>query len=1217
MKKGNKRILLFLVLMLLLASGLSYLGFNQVSKVSNTEEGRETQTMAMDVAVVNEDDGATFNDNEVSFGDAFVSSMDRDESHDWYVVSRGVAESGLERNTYDMMIIVPNDFSEKALSMDSDSPEQVSLNYKINASGNERVQTEAEKTASEILNDVNRRIIDVYFASIVGNLQDAQDSVGSIVERQGDHTYTYNNSVNDPLSSYTDRFSEVKNNTETSKDSFSGLEEILETFNDGLNNQDETNQSYLSAMEDHFELTEGNSNLSEDFLSKLNDFDSQLNSEDVLQQLAELEAANEAINNQFQQDENDRQTIVTNAATIQRQLDDTSEQIANLDTYLRENLDSDMRSRVGNRLSGIFEDALDGEESNLNTLFNAPDQNARESIQNQINKLPTLNTKEIERLGLSDQTVTELKNVIEVTKYIKNAPGSGFEYNPADSDNRTPLSQLIQDIKSDLAMKGVDIKDTVKIPEEIAEPGSTFELKIPDEFENSNLKLTLNNGNENEKVKYEPSGDGGVTITQPMDEGELTVQFDLKLNNKDAEIDVFQPVTWSWEMDLAGIEEGDDEKQSKNTASIFKPKKPIVATLSTDGTEEDEVLESQQEDSIDDTEDVEENTGNSSSEDDTDDNSGDGNEGDPNPDPGEDTGNEGGSNPGSDPGKGQTEPGDGEDNPSAPNEGDKDPEEGQDETKEDDENGDGDGEGKEDGDKEGEEPETVTITNHKIKHQIDSELTSDSTEKLIQAAFDTASDAVSDYQRMLALYESYFGLDMERADLRGDLYPQGGLNDLATDDSLYNLFNQKELAELIKDNMVNHMTDRITAEIRQPIERLQDQIQTYNELVNEVDGNADELAENIVRTMDQAEVMNNNLEETLADLSAWREESMGLIDEQENVQSNRNEEQSAFMAMGSDLQSLFSETESLASQADNNLDSADNVYQTFDAIDEQASDIQESGVTLVNQAETLSTDMTETLQEDQNFAENFAGVLANSQVGDRQNEELYDFLSSPVETQNDGVIGPGESSDVDSENTGNAAFTPYYLVLICFIVALFTAYVISTNNQRRMEGDQFAQGKSLVGKNLPLTGLTASIGVVEGLVIGLTSGYLLQIGGGRLFVWVGLITLVMLAMLLVAAYLLRQLKMIGMFILLAVLSLYLFLTDALAVSMSQIETVRMFSPLQYVETMLGNVINGTANGVLSIIILIGIVLIGAGANLFVLHQTAKEETEDEGAAEAN
>src|SRR5699024_12814842 len=61
---------------------------------------------------------------------------------------------------------------------------------------------------------------------------------------------------------------------------------------------------------------------------------------------------------------------------------------------------------------------------------------------------------------------------------------------------------------------------------------------------------------------------------------------------------------------------------------------------------------------------------------------------------------------------------------------------------------------------------------------------------------------------------------------------------------------------------------------------------------------------------------------------------------------------------------------------------------------------------------------------------------------------------------------------------------------------------------------------------------------------------------------------VMLVMLLVSTYLLRQLKMIGMFILLACMSMYLFLTKTLGSSAAGNEGLRAYSLLQYVEDML-------------------------------------------------
>src|SRR5699024_12675935 len=110
----------------------------------------------------NEDEGTTFNKEELDFGERFVKSLDKNNEQDWYVVSRGVAENGLERGTYDMMIVIPNDFSDRALSMTEDHTAQVVLDYKINASDYDKVKAQAEVTESSILNLFNLRYHDLY-----------------------------------------------------------------------------------------------------------------------------------------------------------------------------------------------------------------------------------------------------------------------------------------------------------------------------------------------------------------------------------------------------------------------------------------------------------------------------------------------------------------------------------------------------------------------------------------------------------------------------------------------------------------------------------------------------------------------------------------------------------------------------------------------------------------------------------------------------------------------------------------------------------------------------------------------------------------------------------------------------------------------------------------------------------------------------------------------
>src|SRR5699024_8676598 len=88
-------------------------------------------------------------------------------------------------------------------------------------------------------------------------------------------------------------------------------------------------------------------------------------------------------------------------------------------------------------------------------------------------------------------------------------------------------------------------------------------------------------------------------------------------------------------------------------------------------------------------------------------------------------------------------------------------------------------------------------------------------------------------------------------------------------------------------------------------------------------------------------------------------------------------------------------------------------------------------------------------------------------------------------------------------------------------------------------------------------------------------------------------------------------------LLLVALSLYLFLTDALGVSVNKMEKLQMFSPLQYVEKLLETFVSGIANHPLSIIILVAVILLGAALNLFVLHRTGREEKEDEDITEAS
>ncbi|MUK87581.1 type VII secretion protein EsaA [Ornithinibacillus sp. L9] len=1170
MKKLDKRWLLFLVLILLLASGLSYLVLKQEDE-TRTEQSNDT--LKMNIALVNEDEGAQFGNEDLTFGDAFVRSLNNNDEHNWYVVSRGVAESGLNGNTYDMMIVIPNDFSEKALSIDSESPEQVVLDYKINASDNEQIRSEAEKTASNILNDFNRRIIDVYFASIIGNLQDAQDSIGEIIEQQSQYTNMYNHNVNAPLSNYTNQFGMLKDHSQSSRETFSGFEDTLQLFENQLGENIEAGQSYLTDVDEFSNLKESNNLSLSNFSDLLTQFDHALKNDDVEQKLNDLQATNNFICQQFKQSMEQQDNLVFDSAELRAYFLDANERVRNVEKILNDTLESDLESNIEDRLRNIFAEAFsDGYILNPRTIFEEPDQRVHARIQDQIEKLPSLNEEDIRDSGLSEQLVLQLVNVIAVTnKYIEECSvDEDCDYTPSPKDNSNMLKHEIQAIKDHLISTGVTITDSVELPKNEKE-GQIFKLEIPSEYDLTRLVLTLPGHDEADYTSsYKENGEVRLPANE---EGIFTVSISLKLNDESSDIDVFQPATWSWEMEQKNITNVDEPEEV--AAIVFNA--PLVASVSTESREGTDEKESSQEVSNDPNKETssteEENLKDSQNE---------------SNDSGEETeNNETKTNNDS------TDETPGEDN-SDPVNGD-------------------DGESNPDGDEPDPDPDPeiirVEVINNFIRHKVMSSVHEEgmnpdydsSTELLINAAVHT----VSNYQQLRSQYEMYYGLDMDSPGLKRRLN-RSSLANLATESSLYYLFNEQDIEELLTNYVISNVKKGITEEIRTPIQQLEEQISTYREIAELAEQNSNELVDKVMKTSEQAALLNDSLQETLKNVSRWRESSLELIDKQREVQANNDNEQLELLSLGNEFQPLLSESQSLVEQARSNLESADTVYQAFEMVDTQADTIEQSGEDLVQLASQLSAEMTDKLVEDQEFADNFTGVLANSRIGERQNENLYEFLSNPIQTSNEGTIRTRET------------FSPYLLVLTCFIVVLFTAYVISTIQQRRVEHDQFSADKSLISKNLPITLITASIGILEGIIIGLMSSYFLQILEGSMIIWTLLVTSVMVAMLLIATYLLRQIKMVGMFILLIIFSLYLFLSNASGTGLETMNKLKVFSPLQYVESLLQQAVQGSPNYALATIFLLGLIIIGTLANLFVFHHfKQKGELEDESTAKAS
>ncbi|WP_373983970.1 type VII secretion protein EsaA [Bacillus cereus] len=1228
MKKFKWSILLFIILALVLSTGVSYLALNQ-----NVKKANENTTPKMTVALVNEDQGTVFEGNKIAFGDQFVKNVNKNTKQEWYVVSRGVAENGLKNNNYNMMIVIPNDFSRKAVAIDSEIPEKLTLNYKVNATGNKDLKAEAENTASVILEDFNKQIIDVYFASIIGKLQGAQDNIGKIIEKGNVQTTMYKKDIHSPLANYTNQFKTVQDYTGVSVNSFKGFQDVLKGFGQALDEGNKSNSTYLDGFNNFQKMQTDNNLLANNFTNQFNQYMNDMNTGDALKQLSALESANKIISNQFTFSEKEP-NILTDAAAIQKYLADVKKQVSEYDTELAGKLESDIQETVIKKLKQSMSN--DGkQEIFINTLMKQPDVRIKKQIENLIAKLPSLNMEEIGQSDLPDATKLQLQNVIQFTK--KYNQENNFYYDPV---NKISLGNAIKEVKDRLYTEGITFSDTAKVIK--MESAQTLKISIPEEFElyGSTEALKIDD------VDYTSmflEKNGEITIP-PRNEGDIKINLNVKLKDPNINIDVFSPVMWQWE--LSGTHKPEKEKPNKEDKGtqtenskvenvvhksqygimplVHNAKTPIIKKMENTtgnnegsqggGTGKDNGTGGNPGGGTGTDNGTGGNPGGGTGTDNgtggnpgggtgTDNGTGgnpgggtgtdNGTGGNPgggtgtdngtggNPGGGTGTDNGTGGNPGGGTGTdngtgGNPGGGTGTDNGTGGNPG------GGTGT----DNGTGGNPGGETGTDNGKVTESTT---NQVVHQKAEVLTKNISSVLIKEAVDT----VESYQGLMSLYEMYYGIDLRTKDV-GPKLEEGSLDAIATDQSLYYVLNKQSLIDLIS----NLVSSSITTEIKQDMSGLKQKINSYQQSITSADQNSMLLAEKLNGTTQQATSMNENLGEYVKGLAKWRENSLKLVEEQQVLTTNHAGEQTAVLSLDSGIKSLMMQSQSLVESSKHSLATSDDVYKTFDQINGQAKEIQDSGTTIVSKADLLLNDFTKKMEDDKSFSKNFTKILANSRIGDRQNEMLYDFLASPVQKQNDGVIVAGN------------AFTPYLIVLTCFIVALFTAYAIANQEKKRMQSDHFEEKFSLIDMNVPTTVVAFGISIVEGISIGIISGRLLKFGQDQSLLWIAFITFIMMAFVLVSTYLLRQIKMVGMFILLVFLSMYLFLTEAVGSKVDQMSSVgkiRQFSPLQYIESFLNDFISGKDTGKVIFVVLFVIAIIGLVSNLFVWHKKWEEK----------
>ena len=116
-------------------------------------------TGAIQVGIVNNDKGGNVSGKEFNVGDVIIDTLKDNKALGWNFISEKEAEYGLENGKYYATIVIPEDFTEKLLSITTNNIEKPKLIYSVNQKLNAIVPKITDKGITTIKNEIGSKII--------------------------------------------------------------------------------------------------------------------------------------------------------------------------------------------------------------------------------------------------------------------------------------------------------------------------------------------------------------------------------------------------------------------------------------------------------------------------------------------------------------------------------------------------------------------------------------------------------------------------------------------------------------------------------------------------------------------------------------------------------------------------------------------------------------------------------------------------------------------------------------------------------------------------------------------------------------------------------------------------------------------------------------------------------------------------------------------------
>lgn len=132
---------------------------------------------ALPVAVVNEDEGAETDGEKIDVGKEMVDHLKDNDAFDWKFVDRTDMEEGLEKDRYHLAVVIPEDFSERAVSLKDPQPMKGQLEYHVNQGANYLSSMIGDQMIQELKDQVEEKLTQTYAEIFFDQVEQSADNL--------------------------------------------------------------------------------------------------------------------------------------------------------------------------------------------------------------------------------------------------------------------------------------------------------------------------------------------------------------------------------------------------------------------------------------------------------------------------------------------------------------------------------------------------------------------------------------------------------------------------------------------------------------------------------------------------------------------------------------------------------------------------------------------------------------------------------------------------------------------------------------------------------------------------------------------------------------------------------------------------------------------------------------------------------------------------------